>query len=155
MRQELDDLLCQRSPDIFRDRHGDMSETGMCWGFGCGDRWFNIIDGLCVEITSQVKAGTIPPEIASRVKEKAGHLRFYIRGHFKGDENPEVHRLIDLAQQKAERICQECGKPVELPGVRRCQSIRSGSLKKAGVRFAVSVQKVTPTSDSSQVPTDP
>ena len=101
MRQELDDLLCQRYPDIFRDRHADMAETGMCWGFGCGDRRFNIIDGLCVEFTSQVKAGTIPSEIASRVKEKAGHLRFYIRGHFNRDNNREAHRLIDLAQQKA------------------------------------------------------
>ena len=119
MRQELDDLLCQRYPDIFRDRHGDMAETGMCWGFGCGDGWFDIIDGLCAEITSQVKAGTMPPVVASQVKEKSGHLRFYIRGHFKRHENPEAHRLIDLAQHKAERTCQECGKPVELTDAQR------------------------------------
>ncbi|ABD70763.1 hypothetical protein Rfer_3053 [Rhodoferax ferrireducens T118] len=119
MRRELDDLLCQHYPDIFRDRHGDRAETGMCWGFGCGDGWFDIIDGLCAEITSQVKAGAMPPVVASQVKEKSGYLRFYIRGHFNRDNNREAHRLIDLAQQKAERICQECEKPVELPGVRR------------------------------------
>lgn len=86
----------------------------MYWGFGCGDDWFDIIDGLCAEITRQVKAGTMPPVIASQVKEKAGHLRFYIRGRFKRNENPEVHRLIALAQQKPERICHECGKSVEM-----------------------------------------
>lgn len=105
MRQELNDPLCQRYPD--------MSETGMGWGFGCGDGWFDIIDGLCAEITNQVKAGTMPPVIASQVKEKYGYLRLYIRGHFNRDNSREAHRLIDLAQQKAERICQECGKLVE------------------------------------------
>ena len=113
MRQELDDFLCHRYPDIFRDRHGDKAETSMCWGFCCGDGWFPIIDDLCAEISHQVKAGTMPPVVATQVKEKSGYLRFYIRGHFKRDENPEAHRLIDLAQKKAELICEECGSPLD------------------------------------------
>lgn len=115
MRQELDDLLCQRYPDIFRDRHADMAETGMCWGFSCGDGWFGIIDELCAEITRQVKAGAMPPVVASRVKSKTGYLRFHIRGHFRPEENPQALRLIDLAQQSAERTCEECGMPGERP----------------------------------------
>lgn len=121
MRQELDDLLCQRYPDIFRDRHADRAETGMCWGFTCGDGWFDIIDELCAEITRQVNAGTMPPVVAAQVKSKAGYLRFYIRGHFRRVENPQAHRLIALAQQKAERTCEECdqpgGRPDEVEGL--------------------------------------
>lgn len=116
MRQEIDDLLCLRYPDIFRDRHGDRAETGMCWGFGCGDGWFDIIDGLSAEITRQVTAGTMPPVIASQFKEKAGHFRFYIRGSFKRYENPEIHRLIELPQQESGRICELCGASVEMAG---------------------------------------
>lgn len=104
MRQELDDLLCQRYPEIFRNRHRDQTETGMCWGFCCGDGWFDLIDSLCAVIVSQVKAGKMPPVVASCVKEKFGTLRFQIRGG-----NAETHRLIELARQKSERTCEECG----------------------------------------------
>ncbi len=52
MRQELNAHLCQRYPDVFRDRHGEKTKTRMCWGFGCGDGWFDIIDGLCAETSS-------------------------------------------------------------------------------------------------------
>ena len=47
MKKELDELLCKRYPKIFRDRHGDMRMTAMCWGFDCGNGWFNIIDQMC------------------------------------------------------------------------------------------------------------
>lgn len=47
MKEELDELLCKRYPKIFRDRHGDMRTTAMCWGFDIGDGWFNIINQMC------------------------------------------------------------------------------------------------------------
>ncbi len=47
MKQELDELLCNRYPKIFRDRHADMRTTAMCWGFDIGDGWFNIINQMC------------------------------------------------------------------------------------------------------------
>ena len=47
MRKELDEKLCEKYPLIFKNRHADMTETAMCWGFECGDGWFNIIDVLC------------------------------------------------------------------------------------------------------------
>lgn len=114
MRQELDDLLCQRYPELFRDRHGDRAETGMCWGFACGDGWFGIIDGLCAELSNQVRVGRMPAVVVSQVKEKSGHLRFGIRGGFLRGGNAETHRLIELAQQQALHTCEECGQPGEL-----------------------------------------
>lgn len=120
MRPELDELLCQRYPEIFQDRHGDKTETSMCWGFCCGDGWFAILNELCNAISTQVEAGTIPPVIATQVKEKFGYLHVHIRGHFKREENPQAHRLIALAQKEAERTCQECGGAIELTGAKRC-----------------------------------
>lgn len=55
MRKELDEELCRKYPRIFRDRHGDMRTTAMCWGFDCGDGWYNIIDILCEAIDSHVR----------------------------------------------------------------------------------------------------
>ena len=54
MREELDNQLCQKYPKIFRDRHGDMKETLMCWGFECGDGWYNIINQLCSNIQHHI-----------------------------------------------------------------------------------------------------
>ena len=47
MRKELDEALCKKYPKIFRDRHGNMRDTAMCWGFECDDGWYNILDKAC------------------------------------------------------------------------------------------------------------
>lgn len=47
MRKDLDQALCTKYPEIFRDRHKPMSETAMCWGFSCGDGWYPLINTLC------------------------------------------------------------------------------------------------------------
>ena len=54
MRKELDEALCAKYPKIFKDRHGDMRETAMCWGFSCGDGWYNIIDSACALIQGHI-----------------------------------------------------------------------------------------------------
>ena len=105
MRKELDDLLCERYPDIFIDRYADKTVTGMCWGFCCGNGWFELIDSLCAEISSHVRAGTSPPVVARQVKEKFGRLRFRFRG---GDD--EIRRLVGLAEDLSETICETCGR---------------------------------------------
>ena len=55
MRPELDEALCAKYPEIFRDRHKPMTETAMCWGFACGDGWYPLIDTLCWIIMSEVR----------------------------------------------------------------------------------------------------
>lgn len=67
------------TPEKLLDRQGDPANTAMCWDFQCGDGWFTLLDDLCVEISRQVSAGTIPPVVATQVKEKSGYIRFRIR----------------------------------------------------------------------------
>lgn len=47
MNEILDNQLCEKYPLLFKDRNADMRTTAMCWGFSCGDGWFNIVDTLC------------------------------------------------------------------------------------------------------------
>lgn len=47
MSPELDKILCEKYPLIFKNRWGDVRETAMCWGFEHGDGWFDILDVLC------------------------------------------------------------------------------------------------------------
>lgn len=54
MNNELDKKLCEKYPKIFKDRYADMRTTAMCWGFECGDGWYNIIDRLCSNIQHHI-----------------------------------------------------------------------------------------------------
>jgi hypothetical protein len=54
MKQELDKLLCERYPKMMVNRNKDMKETCMCWGFECGDGWFNILDQLMGSIQHHI-----------------------------------------------------------------------------------------------------
>lgn len=122
MRKELDELLCAKYPKIFVNRHGDMKETAMCWGFECGDGWFNIIDQLCANIQHQIDWKQEQKEkfgrgegcsqvVAMQVKEKFGSLRFYTSG---GDDT--IYGMIRMAESMSAVTCEDCGAPGKLRG---------------------------------------
>ena len=54
MKQELDKLLCERYPKMMVNREKSMRETCMCWGFECGEGWFNILDQLMGNIQHHI-----------------------------------------------------------------------------------------------------
>jgi len=109
MSPELDAKLCADYPKIFADRHGNMQETCMVWGFACHDGWYPLIDTLCREIQwhldKNAKAGT-PQFVASQVKEKYGTLRFYGNG---GDA--KIDAFIWFAESMSSILCETCGAP--------------------------------------------
>jgi hypothetical protein len=118
MRQELDQRLCEKYPEIFVNRHGDMKETAMCWGFEHGDGWFNILDRLCGNIQHHIdwqnknaakgyeQYKPVPQVVAQQVKEKFGTLRFYYEG---GDDY--IGGLVAMAEAMTDVTCEVCGAP--------------------------------------------
>jgi hypothetical protein len=54
MKQELDEYLCKVYPKMMVNRNKDMKETCMCWGFECGDGWFNILNQLMGNIQHRI-----------------------------------------------------------------------------------------------------
>lgn len=128
MKQELDDALCAKYPKIFANRNSPMTETAMCWGFECGEGWYNIIDQLCANIQSHInwqeKQGKIVPQVvAEQVKEKFGTLRFYYRG---GDDI--IDGMVRMAESMSSVTCEECGVPGKCGGTgwisTRCENHR-------------------------------
>jgi hypothetical protein len=108
MKKELDEELVAKYPKIFADRHAPMTETAMCWGFECGDGWFNLINNLCGCIQDYIDNNShleIPQVVAVQVKEKFGTLRFYISG---GDDI--IGGMIWLTEYISARTCEVCGK---------------------------------------------
>ena len=54
MDRKLDEALCAKYPELFIERHGDMRQTAMCWGFECGDGWYPLIETLCYNLMHKV-----------------------------------------------------------------------------------------------------
>ncbi len=127
MREELDKALVEKYPLIFKNRHGDMKETLMCWGFEHGDGWYQIIDSLCGQIQSHIDWShkshkwdlewneknpeeqrpvrePVEQVVAVQVKEKFGGLRFYYDG---GDDY--ISGLVSMAESWAYHTCETCG----------------------------------------------
>lgn len=111
MRDELDKLLCERYPKLFVDRNGHPAHTAMCWGFECGDGWFDLIDTLCGTIQRYIDQNSrpgneIPQVVVEQVKEKFGGLRFYTQG---GDRL--TTGMVWFAEEMSHKICEVCGAP--------------------------------------------
>ena len=132
MSPELEKILVQRYPDIFRDFGGDPSQTCMAFGLAVGDGWFDIIDVLCGHLTRDLtraqqhlkylkkqdnvselellvqeekieQAQDQVPQ-AAQVKEKFAGLRFYVNG-----ATEEQYTLITMAESMSYCICEDCG----------------------------------------------
>ena len=120
MKQELDALLCEKYPKMMINRTKPMMETCMCWGFECGDGWFNILDLLMSNIQHHIdwnnqnfeKGYTqykqVPQVTLDQVKEKFGTLRFYYTG---GDD--VIDGMVRMAESMSAVTCESCGNPGE------------------------------------------
>lgn len=111
MKQELDKLLCERYPKMMVNRNLPMQETCMCWGFECGDGWFNILDQLMGNIQHHIdwknkKEEVVAQVTLDQVKEKFGTLRFYYTG---GDD--VIDGMVRMAESMSGVTCEECGNP--------------------------------------------
>ena len=116
MRQELDKLLCEKYPKMMVNRNKNMQETCMCWGFECGDGWFNILDQLMGNIQHHIdwknkKEEVVAQVTLDQVKEKFGTLRFYYSG---GDD--AIDGMVRMAESMTGVTCEECGNVGERRG---------------------------------------
>jgi hypothetical protein len=117
------------------NRNKDMKETCMCWGFECGNGWFNILDQLMGNIQSHIdwnlrqrqvaidfnskaapesmrKVPELVPQVTlDQVKEKFGTLRFYYTG---GDNY--IDGMVRMAESMSSVICEGCGNVGERRG---------------------------------------
>ena len=115
MREDLDKSLCEKYPEIFRNRNAPVTKNPMGWGVECGDGWYDLIDVLCRNIQhhvdwnhlgrdEQTSPDKLEQPVAAQVKEKFGGLRFYLDG---GDDT--ICGMVKMAESMSYRICEECG----------------------------------------------
>jgi hypothetical protein len=122
MNKENTEQLYKDFPELYRGKDKSPQATSMCFGFECGDGWFQIIYRLSKQITDHCKnkSRVEIPEVM-QVKEKFGTLRFYIDY---GDNY--IYDVIEDAELISSVICDICGKwgsPTKIHGwqLTRCE----------------------------------
>lgn len=115
MRPELEKKLLKKYPKIFVQHSLSCKETAMCWGFECGDGWYDLINLLCSSLQWDIDKNAYPQIEAVQVKEKFGTLRFYY-GYTDDAKVKDEERkmgvqdgMIGLAEQLSQYICYHCG----------------------------------------------
>jgi len=116
MSPELDALLCEKYPKMMVNRNLPMTETAMCWGFDCGDGWFEILNQLMGNIQHHIdwrnkKEEVVTQVTLDQVKEKFGTLRFYYTG---GDD--VIDGMVRMAESMSGVTCETCGSPGQRRG---------------------------------------
>lgn len=111
MNKELDNKLVEDFPLLYIDRHGDINNSCMPFGFECCDGWEPLIRELSSKLEPLIQKWIDEnPENknfhprASQVKEKFGGLRFYM-----DHATDAMFDLIEKAEEKSEIICEICG----------------------------------------------
>jgi len=75
MKRELDEYLCKVYPKMMVNRNKDMKETCMCWGFECGDGWFQILNQLMGNIQHHIDWRERQRDIDIKFNEMAVQLK--------------------------------------------------------------------------------
>lgn len=118
MKPELEKKLVKKYPKIFVGVNLPPNESLMCFGFECGDGWYDLIDHLCEYIqrmiNANIKGSNWTQFVAVQVKEKFGRLRFYGSGG--PPDSDMIFGAIEFAEFLSGKICEQCGKEGKLRG---------------------------------------
>ena len=101
MKQELDKLLCEKYPKMMVNRNKGMHETCMCWGFECGDGWYNILNQLMGNIQHHIDWREKQRKWAMEYNEMAAQAK---AGNF--DLFEEANKSLTNEEYKNERLAE-------------------------------------------------
>ena len=109
MNEALDKQLCEKFPKLFSDRHGDMKETCMVWGFSHGDGWFNIIHALCANIQWHIDQSVKNHDFAAKYNTMREAM---LAGDFTLFEEDYRTSMLSFREQRRREILNEKPRPV-------------------------------------------
>lgn len=131
-----------------------MSETCMCWGWECGEGWYNALrKASCrLEALNMLCYDKYKVRIqADQVKEKFGTLRFYYSVLCDSEERTDAQEvMIEYLEAEADKIireaedecyntCEECGSQIGTDWSPRCET--SGWIRYICSRCAETIDK--------------
>jgi hypothetical protein len=122
MKEELDKLLCEKYPKMMVNRHKPMTETCMCWGFDCGDGWYNILNQLMGNIQHHIDWKNRQREVTIRFNKireagQSGNVELF--ADLMAEEYGNKGLSADFIKGRAEEFMKQPLQPVpeEIPQV--------------------------------------
>lgn len=103
MSSDLEKILVELYPGLFKQYGGKPSETCMAWGIAVGDGWYPIVSGLCNGL-EKIRRKTGRDIQFSQIKQKWGLLRVYL-----DNSCDEAERLVEAAESESSKWCEDCG----------------------------------------------
>jgi hypothetical protein len=100
----------RRSADTIVGRRSIM--LPLAYGTECGPGWYALVASLARTLERQIvhlPARRQRGVFATQVKEKFGHLRFYM-----STSNDAMDAAIHRARERSLRVCEDCGRPGRL-----------------------------------------
>jgi hypothetical protein len=107
LNQKLTEQLYHAFPHLYRGRLKSRYESSMCWGFECGDGWYQVIYDLSQSLSDYLEEH---PELdfeVMQVKSKLGTFHFHINYR-----DSTTARMVEQARARASNICEVTGKAV-------------------------------------------
>ncbi len=124
MRKEFEDRLYEVAPVFYSEKDLDAQKTCMCFGFECGDGWFEPLLDFSKEVAriNEIAMKSHICFVASQIKEKFGEIRVYWHTKsFPGmcDRIPDREDAMQLYQMmnnaintlvvRCRNTCENCG----------------------------------------------
>jgi hypothetical protein len=104
MSPEVENIFYLTFPELFRGRSKPITESLMCFGIDCPEKWFDLLWLHCIELEITATAegrerGTDEwPEII-QIKEKCGTLRCYLRNESDHMRTLKEKLLVDSSAE--------------------------------------------------------
>jgi len=117
MKKELDEYLCKVYPKMMVNRNKSMQETCMCWGFECGDGWFQILNQLMGNIQHHIDWKIRQREVAIKFNKMAEQLKAGDSTLFDEDMKDMLNR--DYVEKRKQELIKDPLReiPAEVPQV--------------------------------------
>jgi len=117
MKKEHDEYLCKVYPKMMVNRNKNMQETCMCWGFECGDGWFQILNQLMGNIQHHIDWKIRQREVAIKFNRMAEQLKAGDSTLFDEDMKDMLNR--DYVEKRKQELIEDPLReiPAEIPQV--------------------------------------
>ncbi|MDO8177676.1 MAG: hypothetical protein Q7T62_05465 [Undibacterium sp.] len=101
MNAALTEKMYRAFPYLYRGRTKPQDESAMCYGFECGDGWYQILYDLSQELTGHMLLHPFLDLELMQVKSKFGTLRFHLNY-----SDSSTEEIISRARRRADLVCE-------------------------------------------------
>ena len=106
MNKQLQEVLFDKYPKLFRQKDLPKSESSLAFGIECGDGWYTLIDELSQELTDKYD-GIVE---YGQIKPKFGILTVHVDQLNGTGLFNDLNNVVSKYEDRSTITCEQCGK---------------------------------------------